>query len=217
VADRVTEVEYITVTGPGIPADEPVILARQDSLPLIFAQVDSQPRGFYQPNDGQEPPSPLIVTENSAYTFILYDALDNPLNHDGYTRILPKGYGTTQTLTGRITRHVASFTRPYLQLLSVFTGGGLVCEWALPARVKVQTLFFMGTHPAGAFLLFEDLHPLSTTHTRSIIQNDIETFDIYLRTVDEYDRIMDTFLSKTISDAPASRADSVIGMNRRLF
>ncbi|GAB6094177.1 hypothetical protein JCM14469_04290 [Desulfatiferula olefinivorans] len=217
-ADRVADVDHITVTGPGIPSGDPVILTRQGGDPAVFARSGSRPLGFHQPTDDLGTPDPLTVTENSRYTFVLCDNGGNAVNPGGYVRVLPKGYGDTGVLTSRISRHAVSFTRPYPQLLSAFTGDGLlVCEWALPVRGTARTLFFMGTRPSGRFLLSENLAPLATTCTRVIDQDGIDTFDIYLRTVDEFGRIMDTVISKTTQPPHIVMPDSVIGVSPRLF
>jgi hypothetical protein len=201
-------VDHIDVTGPGISGI--VTLTRYDKDSTYFVDASSEPIGFYQPKDLADTDNPLVVTDNSNYAFTLYDSGNTVI--DSYTWTVKRGNTTDADLAENKSTIFPVFETPQKILFDEFNAGEnyLDCSWDLPARVDSLTIYYYGTNPNGEFSYSHDLETIDEEYTQLISQTEIQRMDIYLRTVDDYDRIRDTFWSKSYTDGNATKPVSII-------
>ncbi|MBU1170668.1 MAG: carboxypeptidase-like regulatory domain-containing protein [Proteobacteria bacterium] len=212
---RASTVDYITVSGPGIDPENPYRLSKQVGTPVVFVNLESQPQGFYQPIDSNGDAFPMGLTDNSEYVFTLYDNENNVLNPGGYIRILKRGNKSDQILLDHVDEHFVKLSKPIPLIFLNFTGDGYVdCIWNLPFRVKTISINHFGVNANGEFFLTEKLDTTDEDYKSWIDKSNIQRFDLYIRTLDEFDRVRDTFMSKNVADGRTTQAKTLIDLDR---
>lgn len=214
-------VEYMLVTGPGIV--DSLRLDKYDDLSRVElfddgSNVDSpdnvivyanksitgkRPDGFYEPKDNTGLANPLSVIDNSEYVFTLYQ---DGLPVGVYTTILKRGNKSTdyyEDLDNEDRFFVTFYEpdQPELNNPDINFDDYVKFEWELPRSMHLLSFNYFLTFEDGGIKTSEYIKLLdSSSHSFSkTLNNNIIRLDVYLRTVDSLDRIIDTFYSKLIN------------------
>lgn len=191
--EQTADIDHIVVTGPGL--SENFVLSRvEDDNRVLFIPTGSSPHGYYQPVE------PSDIKENSLYTFYLYDDENNLIMANGYKRYLKKGNVGNDDLLILKASVFCDILVPYQDIIDDFDEGqaSLESRWATPSYMTLKEINYYYNHSGfdtNKRKIFSIDASTTTNWTMSINESNITRLDIYIRCMDAYDRVFDSFLS----------------------
>lgn len=191
--EQTANIDHVVVAGPGLP-DHFVLSRVEGDNRVLFIPTGSSPQGYYQPAD------PLGIKENSLYTFFLYDDENNLIMEDGYKRYLKKGNVGSDDLLTLNESIFCDILAPYQALIDDFDEGQVSIEsrWTIPSYMTLKEINYYYNHSGfdtNKRKIFLADASTTTNWTMNINESNITRLDIYIRCMDAYDRVFDSFLS----------------------
>ena len=188
-----TDIDHIVVTGPGLPDHFALSRIEEDNR-VLFIPTGSSPHGYYQPVE------PSDIKENSLYTFYLYDNENNLIMENGYKRYLKKGNVGNDDLLTLKESVFCDILAPYQAIINDFDEGQASIEtrWTTPSYMTLKEINYYYNHSGfdtNKRKIFSVDASSTTNWIMSINESNITRLDIYIRCMDAYDRVFDSFLS----------------------
>lgn len=188
--DETTDIDHIVVSGPGLPDNFVLSRVAEDNR-VLFIPTGSSPHGYFQVED------PAVIKDNSEYTFLLYDAENNLITENGYKRYLKKGNIGTDDLLSIKSSIFCDISKPYQDIINDFDEGqaSLESSWTTPAYITIKEINYYYNHSGVDTNKRKLLLPEANNYYMNINETNITRIDIYIRCMDIYDRVFDSFLS----------------------
>jgi hypothetical protein len=171
-----------------------VLFRSEDDNRVLFIPTGSSPHGYYQPVE------PSDIKENSLYTFSLYDDENNLISENGYKRYLKKGNVGNDDLLALKSSIFCDIIAPYQEFINNFDKGqaSLGTRWTTPSYLTLKEINYYYNHSGfdtNKRKIFSDYDSSTTNWTMNINESNITRLDIYIRCMDAYDRVFDSFIS----------------------